>query len=283
MRQEETMKKSVFFFVGVMTLLFSTCVEETVPSKITIDTMSEKKSYGEKIAISPLDDSVTITRGKITLAPHEENVTYTISGYFAGQIVSTTKNTIIKLNNAYLENMAGRPVIRCSAKTEISTAKNSTNYIVSRGRSFSKIGAIQTKRALVLGGSGTLYVKGSICHGIEAEDVKLKGTGIFYIEGTRRGSALTCESLSVEKEKSFAAYFLNAKNGIKADDTISIQSGNFHLYNNGTAFKTDLSKQSSDKSHAVSLTGGTFYLYKNASLYETDVFVNEAKIEELSN
>lgn len=275
------MKKSHLFIaeIAVAALLFS-CMEQKRNPKISIDSEHARDSYGEKCTIEPQDDSVKITRGRIILSPEEENATYTISGYFNGQIVSETKNTILRLNNAYLENTTGKPVVSAKAKIEISTEKDSTNYIVMRGRSFSKIGAIQTKRDLVLGGSGTLFVKGGVCHGIDSEDVKLKGSGVFYIEGTKRGSALTCHSFTVENGKTFSAYFLNAKNGIKVDDAITIQSGTFHLYDNDTAFKTDLAKKSSDKSHFVSLVGGTFYTHQNGALYETDKFTTEVEMIE---
>ena len=275
------MKKLPGLFLAVLFVLsIVSCTQQKLNPKISIDTENSRESYGKTFSIEPQDESVKIMREKIILSPGEENVTYTISGCFNGQIVSETKNTILRLNNAYLENTAGKPVVSAKAKIEISTEKDSTNYIVMRGRSFSKIGAIQTKRDLVLGGSGTLFVKGGVCHGIDSEDVKLKGSGVFYIEGTKRGSALTCHSFTVEKDKTFSAYFLNARNGIKVDNAITIQSGTFHLYDNDTAFKTDLAKKSSDKSHFVTLAGGTFYTHQNGALYETDKFMNEVEMIE---
>ena len=263
------MKKTVFVLPVAVLLLFSACVEEKVIPKISIETEGARENFGEKIVITPMDDSVKISRGKITLTPDKENTVYTVSGYFNGQIESNTKNTVIKLQNAWLENTSGKPAIRANAKTEVSSVKDSTNYIISRGRSFLKTAALLSKRGLVLGGSGTLYIKGKICHAVEAEDVKIKGSGFFYLEGTKRGSALTCENLTVENDKSFTAYFLNAKNGIKADRTIKIGSGNFHLYNNGTALKTDSDEKSPRQVQAITLSGGKFYLFENG------IFVNQ--------
>lgn len=272
------MKKRTAIFSIMLTALLCSCTEKLEPAKITLDVESEKESYGERIIISPLDESVQILKSKIILAPKVEGVTYTISGYFDGQIISSTKNTTIKLNNAYLENRAGKPALRAAAKTEISTTKDSVNYIVTRGNSLAKKAALEGKRDLVLGGSGTVYIKNTVCHGIEADDVKIKGSGVLYVQGTRRGSALTCETLTVESEKSFTAYFLNSKNGIKAENKIAIDSGNFHLYNNGTALKTERADESSERTRSIALNGGTFYTYKNTTLYATDSFTNDGAV-----
>lgn len=277
------MKKKLILTLIVLSFLFCACVEQTTPVKIRIDAVQAKDSYKQQIAISPMD-FVTITKHTITIAPHEENKTYTVSGYFNGQIMVKTKNTILKLDNAYLENTSGKAALRCTAKTEISSVGGTTNYIVSRGRGFAKNAALQGKRSLIIGGSGTLYVDGRICHAVEADNVKIKGSGTFYLQGTKRGSALTCESLEVESEKSFNAYLLNSRNGIKADGTISIASGNFYLYNNEVALKTEIDTGAGKKARAITLTGGTFHITGNGALYITAIgafnavgatFVNE--------
>ena len=270
------MKKSAHFvslssilFTAIALCTLSSCVETFTP-KMEIDAESAKSSYLNALQISPMDDSVKVEKGKITIAPKEEDSVYIISGYFKGQIKINTKNTVLKLANAYLENDSGKPAILAKAKAEISSMKDSENYIVSRGRSFAKKGAVEAERGLVLGGSGTILIKGEVCHAVEAEDVKIKGSGVFYLEGTKRGSALTCETLEVEKDKTFSAFFLNAKNGIKADQTISIASGNFHLYSNDTALKTDTARDSPKKPHGITLSGGKFYLAENANFAQTD-------------
>lgn len=261
------MKKLLFLLLIVP--LFVSCVKKGAPEKLRIDGTEARGKYGKEITITPLD-GVTTGKHSITIAPAEENKTYTISGYFDGQIVCATKNTIIKLDNAYLENMSGKPAIRCKTKAEISTVRNTTNYIISRGRGFAKSAALLSRNGLVLGGSGTVYINGKICHGIEAENVKIKGTGTLYAQGTKRGSALCCNNLAVEADKSFSAYFLNAKNGIKADETMTIASGNFYLYNNEVALKTDLTGESPNKNHGITITGGTFHTHKNTILFITE-------------
>ncbi len=254
----------------LLLFLLASCVKYNENTKIKIDYDEERTSYGQELNISPLDSSVTVEKKQITLAPDQENVTYTISGYFNGQIVNKTKNTIIKLDNAFLENTDGASAIKTNSKLEVSSVKGSKNYIVSSGRNFSKVAALQGKKNLVLGGSGILYVIGNVCHGVEADNVKMKGSGTFYLQGKKRGSALTCESFTVEEDKSFNCYLINSKNGLKADGFINIASGNFYLYDNEVALKTNKTKEAGEKHHSIRLSGGNFYTHENKVLYITE-------------
>lgn len=233
-----------------------------------------------KITITPMEN-VTISGSKVVIAPAQENQEYTISGNFSGQIVVKTKNTVIKLKNARLENKKGEAALFAEAKIEVSCLKDTENYISSSGKNDEKTAALQCKKDLVLGGSGKLFVQGNVCHGIKADDVKLKGSGTFDIRGTKNGSALKCESFTVESEKTFSAYFSDSKNGIKADETIEIASGNFYFKNNKVALKTDTSEDDAKKSkttkgatqktkHKINLSGGTFYIEDNEKLYATE-------------
>ncbi len=248
--------------------ILASCVQKPV-QKVSLDVMQARKNFAQQLTVEPMDEGVKIERNLITFAPKADGAEYVLSGYFNGQILCTSKNTTLKLRNAYLENTAGKPALRADTKTELSVAKDSVNYIVSRGRAYNRTGALQGKRMLILGGGGTLYVSG-VCHGIEAEDMKLKGSGTYYVQGTAEGSALNCETLSVEPEKTFRAYFINSKNGIKADGKINVASGNFFLYNNGTALKTDTTADSPKKHHGIAITGGEFHLFGNKKLYITD-------------
>lgn len=238
-----------------------------------------KTDYG-KLKISPADKTVTVSGSKITISPRREDLVYTISGYFEGQIVCLTKNTVIKLDNAYIENKEGEPAVLCQAKTELSTARGSVNCIASSGAGKDKTAALYGKKNLVLGGSGTLYVSGGVHHGIKADDVKMKGSGVFYISGQSSGSALNCNSFTVEKEKTFRAYFSDSQNGIKADANISISSGTFYFVNNKTAMKTDTKAKDPENPHYIRLYGGTIYNQDNGRLHETeeDGFKNHGAI-----
>lgn len=266
------MKKSIVIhgFLSLAILFLSSCVENFSPI-VEIDAEAAKSSYPKSITVSPMNESVTITKKEIIIQPKSEGQVYTISGYFCGQIKVASKKAVIKLNNAYLENTSGKPAILAKSKIEISSTQDSLNYIVSWGRSFLKKGAIEAEKDLVLGGSGSIFIKGSVCHAVEAEDVKIKGSGIFYLEGTKRGSALTCDKLEVEEGKTFSAYFLNSKNGIKAEESISIGSGNFHIYSNNVALKINGKKNLSDEKEKIRLPGGKFYLKENNVLGVPDV------------
>ncbi len=264
------MKKTLVPLIILAVLTLSTCVEKRTPPKLILSPENQKSNYGTELIISPMDETVSVDGNDITIAPEHEDTVYSISGYLNGQITVKTKNTQLKLENAYIENTEGKAAIKCTAKAEISAARDSTNYIISSGRNFSKNAALQSKRGLVIGGSGKLYVMGNNYHGVEAEDVKMKGSGTYYLQGSWKGSALTCESFTVESDKEFTCYCINSKNGIKADSTIKINSGTFYLYNNETALKTELSKSTSAKARGITLAGGVFHTYANKVLERTD-------------
>ena len=262
------LSKTLALIVASALLVSSLHAQQT----ITIDAESAKKSFSQTISVTPMDKTVKITKNTVVIAPKAEGITYTISGYFNGQIINKTKNTVLKLKDAYIENTAGDAAIYGEAKTEISTTNGTTNYIVASGKAKgdAKIGAIHGKKNLVLGGSGTLYVLGSVYHGVKADDEKIKGSGTLYLQGTQKGSGLNCDSLTVEKEKSFKAYFINSKNGVKAENTISIASGEFFFYNNETALKTDTKKDNPKEAHSITLSGGTFHNGANAEFHSTE-------------
>ncbi len=266
------MKKYAFVLLSVVFALFllSSCLKRYSEPKLKIDWQNTRASYGNTITIEPADGSVSFGKNQIIIAPQTENQTYAISGYYNGQIISKTKNTVIKLNNAYLESTLGKAALKCTAKTEISAVNGTTNFIVADGKSFSKRAALQGRKDLVIGGSGILNVKGDIYHAVEADDVKIKGSGTYYFEGTRKGSAINCETFTVEEDKNFNCYILNSRDGIKADRTILIKSGNFYFYDNALALKTSLSKSNKSKPRQITLRGGTFHTFNNQKLYMTD-------------
>ena len=178
------MKKIFVLLVSLSFVAGMAFAEKEV--KVKIDNEKFRTFYGDRISITPSDSTVKITKDKIITEPKKEGVEYTIFGYFNGQIVNKTKNTVLKLSKVYLENTSGEPVIYGEAKTEISTAKDTKNFIVASGsadprtKSKSKPAAIYCKKNLELGGSGNLYVVGNVYHAVKADDVKLKGTGGFF-------------------------------------------------------------------------------------------------------
>lgn len=253
---------TVYIFIAALTF--------GQPSQDHLNSESAKSSYGKEFTITPMNSSVKITKRTVTITPKTEGETYTLSGYFNGQIINRTKNTILKLNNAYLENTNGEPAIFSEAKIEISSAKGTVNYLISSGRNESKTAALQCKKNLVIGGSGTTCILGNVYHAVKADEIKLKGSGTFYAQGTKKGAAINCQSLTVEKDKTFTAYLINSKNGVKADGTINIQSGEFYLSNLETGFKTNTIKDLPKEEHGITLSGGTFHTDKVTVLYSTD-------------
>ena len=256
----------------LLVLGFLVCGMCFAQTKITLDVDSAKEGYVKagKLTVTPNDNSVSYSDGKITIEAAFEGAEYSVSGYFEGQVVLLTKNTVLKLAGAYIENNEGEPAVLCEAKAEVSSVENTVNYLVSRGTSSEKVAALHGRKNLVIGGSGTTYCLGNIYHGIKGDDVKIKGSGTLYSQGNEKGSALNCRSLTVEQGKTFKAYFINSKNAIKADNTITINSGEFYLYNNETAFKTALLKDSPKEKHGVILYGGTFHLSGNTNLHSTE-------------
>lgn len=249
---------------------------------MAINPSEKKKDYHSPLSVSPMNEGVSVSEKLIVFQPKKEGVEYTISGYFEGQIINKTKNTCIKLNKAYIENTKGEAAILGEAKTEISSFAGSENYLVSSGKSEKKPAAIQCRKNLELGGSGTIYVLGNVYHAVKADDVKLKGSGTYYLQGTKEGSAINCENLIVEKDKTFKVYLLNSKNGIKADFKISIASGNFYFYDNKTALKTDTKKEDPKNPHGITLSGGTIWLLGNENFYKTDENAYKAKGTKIS-
>ena len=244
-----------------------------------------RSKYSNSIRIEPMDGGVKIERNTITFSPKKEGATYLISGYFDGQLINKTKNTVLKLNNAFLENHNGQSTICGEAKTELSSVEGSVNYILMSGSNEKKVAAVHSKKNLELGGSGTVYVKGGTYHAVKGDDVKLKGSGTWYLQSTKEGSGINCKNFIVEKDKSFNAYIFDSKNAVKADFTIKIESGNFFLLDNGTALKTDTRKDDPKSPHFILLNGGKFTVSRLSTLYSTekDAFKNKgAKIIELN-
>lgn len=185
----------------------------------------------------------------ITLSETEASE-YTLSGDFEGQIVVKADDTIINLNNANLSN-TDAPVIISDFKFEVSAKKGSTNTINTTGNinSENKIGAITGEKRIKIGGGGTLDISCSVYHGIKSEKtVEIKGSGTFTVSGTMDGSAINCDNFEVETDRTFTLNLKDSKNGIKADESINIESGTFNLSNiSKTGFKTDTKKDDAKK------------------------------------
>lgn len=261
-------------------LLFASCSDsgssdDSTSDPNAIDYTTPKADYGTTYSIEPSVDADE--DGVITITNNTETeVTYTISGYFKGQIHVTGEDVQIALKNAYLEN-EGAPVILADLSTDISFKKDTVNYIVETGTTEEKTGAIfSDSKKIKIGGKGTGYIVGNITNAIKADKVEFKGEGIYKLQGTSDGSAVNCNEFSVEADRTFTAYLLCSKNGIKADETITINSGTFNFINNKTALKTDTKEDDGADIHAITINGGTFTLSGNKTDCSTDTLENNA-------
>ena len=118
-------------------------------------------------------------------------------------------------------------------------------------------------------------------HGIKASKIELKGSGTYTFDGGSDASAVNCTKFIVEEEKTFTANFKDSKNGIKADETITIASGSFIFKNitdpknKGAALKTDttaddIKDKKEPKDHFIHLDGGTFSFIDCGTKYSTE-------------
>ena len=223
------------------------------------------------------EGTITISEdGKtITLQPEETDVEYTITGEFEGQIINKTKGTVIVLNNANLKNTEGKAVIYGELKTEIKYEKDTTNTITVTGTADKTYGkaAFLCEKAIEIGGEGTGTISCEKGHGVKGSKVELKGSG-NYVFGPAKDSAINCNDFEVKADKTFTATLKDAKNGIKADNTISIVSGTFKFENiTKVALKTDTSaddQEGETKEHKITLKGGDFSFANCGKIYETE-------------
>lgn len=199
---------------------------------------------GDDLCYTKEDGLITINAA--TALDPDKDIEIILEGYFKGQIVNNVKGLIISLKSAFIENENDSAIL-CNAKTEISAKKDTDNYVVNSGESSEKIGAITSAKGknLEFGGSGTCFIIGNICHGVKTDKAEFKGSGKYYVQGTENGSAVNCNNFVIkpadpeEPEKMVSLYMYNAKNGIKADNSINIQNGKLYFYGNKTALKTE--------------------------------------------
>ena len=304
-------KSSILLVLAALTFIFFGCqrtaddsttgsdtINSTTPANPddtnnTPDNSDEPNNTTDNTNEDDTNESVTITVGNLTITtlkayektvtsdeaaktitfePTEEKVEYTLSGSFEGQIINKTKNTVFILSGVSLSNTDGLPAVYGELKTEIKAEKETENTISVPGEvSDSKSGALQCDKALEIGGAGTLTVTCENAHGVKASKVELKGSGTFTFDGGADSSAVNCNEFVVDTDKTFTATFKDSKNGIKADETITIASGTFNFENiTKVALKTDKDKDDPEKAHFIQLDGGTFSFTKCKKIYETE-------------
>ena len=223
------------------------------------------------------ENTITISEdGKtITLAPEKGELEYTITGDFEGQIINKTKGTVIVLDNANLSNAEGKATIYGELKTEIKFKEGTTNTITVTGDADETYGkaAVFCEKKLEIGGAGSVTISCEDGHGLKGDEIELKGSG-NYVFGPVKDSAINCNDFEVKADKTFTATLKDAKNGIKADNTISIASGTFKFENiKKVALKTDTTandEEGETKEHKITLEGGSFTFNKCGTKYSTE-------------
>lgn len=192
---------------------------------------------------------------------------------------------MIILKNANLKNTEGKAAIYGKLKTEIKAEKDTTNTITVTGAADATYGkaALLCEKAIEIGGAGSVTISCENGHGVKGSKVELKGSGTFVF-GPAKDSAINCNDFEVKAEKTFTATLKDAKNGIKADNTISIASGTFKFENiKKVALKTDTSADDNEgetKEHKITLEGGSFTFTKCGTIYstETDGFTKSTTV-----
>lgn len=222
----------------VSALLLTAAALSFYSCKPTTDNNTDKTPA---FTITGADEASTYTQeGNVITLTAEGTPEYVLTGTFEGKIIVKAKGTVLKLNGVTLTN-ASAPVIDAELKVEIKAEENTENTITTTGAydENNKIGAINGAKKVEIGGSGKLTVSGSVCHGIKASDMEVKGSGIYTVSGNKEGSAINCNNFDVKAGKTFTLNLKDSKNGIKADKNITILSGNFNLTNLKNDFKTD--------------------------------------------
>ena len=251
----------------VSALLFTVAALSFYSCKPTTDNNTDKTPA---FTITGVDEVSTYTQeGNVITLTAEGTPEYVLTGTFEGKIIVKAKGTVLKLNGVTLTN-ANAPVIDAELKVEIKAEENTENTITTTGAydENNKIGAINGAKKVEIGGSGKLTVSGSVCHGIKASDMEVKGSGIYTVSGNEEGSAINCNNFDVKAEKTFTLNLKDSKNGIKADKNITILSGNFNLTNLKTGFKTDKYEDDGEE-HVISISEYANVTYTNVEKERT--------------
>lgn len=236
-----------------------------------------KSSDNEIILISLVDVDKLNEDGTEPDAPE-----YNLSGTFNGQIINKTKGSVLNLNNVTLTNIDA-PAIYGEKKVEIKAGKKTNNLISVTGSSDEKIGAITCNKKIELGGSGNITINSSLFHGIKADEVQIKGSGIHEISGTNtEGSAINCNALEVKtSDKIVTVTFKNFRHGIKADKTISIQSGKF-IFDESIVvpMKTDSFEDDGENDHSILIGSREYLQFNGGDEQEANIKTDDLQILE---
>jgi len=125
-----------------------------------------------------------------SLPTSSSKITYTLHGYFDGQINvvasgSAYKGVKLVLNQAYLTNSdaTSSPVVFSPSDKyiQLDSPANTVNYIVAEGV------AVDSKNNLRVGGEGTLNLLSRTSHALKGDDIRLYGSGTINISALADG------------------------------------------------------------------------------------------------
>lgn len=197
---------------------------------------------------TPITDGHALANGVLTIS---KAGIYTLKGYLKGQVLVTVAGVTVYVNGAFLENDQGKAPIYCNvalteANEKVEIKAKGINYVAQYGGTYNKnnkdtAGAIVSECNVDLGGKGSLYVVGSLKHGVKANKVTIKSEGVRYIQGSADGSAINCDTFVDKAGSNSMLYVINSKNGIKADKSISVTSEgtNINMYDCTVGMKTE--------------------------------------------
>jgi len=252
--------------------------EETPTPAYTITLIDE--SAAKDVSYTDADGVITFTKATAVEEDADGEVTDKIevdlTGTFKGQIKNEVKGLVINLKGFTLEN-ENAPAILCTAKTEISAKKDTENSIKVTGTVPEKTGAINGEKNIILSGGGKCSITG-VLHGVKGDKVTAKGSAVYTIEGGSDSSAINCNEFQIkaadsEDPKIVTLNLINAKNGIKADKKITIQSGNLSFKNTKTALKTELLADGKiTKKSSITLANCTIACEGVTTLQKTDTY-----------
>lgn len=181
-----------------------------------------------------------------------ETGTYIVSGYLAdGMIeVNTTQKVKIKLNGADITNSAGPAVMVTDAKRLTMTLIEGTVNSLTGG-SVVNDGAICTNDTLEIKGAGTLYVNGTVEHGISSDDDIVIKNGDIYVNAVKTGM-MANDDITVSGG---TLHVVGGTNGMKSKGTMHIAGGTLWVTGGPKETKSGLYSATS-----FTVTGGYIYV-----------------------
>ncbi|MBQ8012683.1 MAG: carbohydrate-binding domain-containing protein, partial [Oscillospiraceae bacterium] len=178
--------------------------------------------------------------------------TYIVSGYLGyGMIeVSTTEKVKLKLNGVDITNSTGPAVLVSDAKRLTMTLIEGTVNSLTGG-SAAHDGAIFSNDTLEIKGAGTLYVNGTVEHGISSDDDIVVKNGDIYVNAVKTGM-MANDDITVSGG---TLHVTGGTNGMKSKGTMHIAGGSLWVTGGPKETKSGLYSATT-----FTVTGGYIYV-----------------------